>query len=129
MLQVFVFAAYFATVAEAQTALQTFCATLGVRAVYNGTSCYVMHLGVGYRYSIQKNSCQDILGYYGHLAFVRNSVLTSVINSLILVSLLCEPMLMMLKFSAVEVKLSIVSKYCTIYCIVCAYFLNLEPSV
>jgi hypothetical protein len=82
MLQLLVFAAFFMTVAEAGTALQTFCATLGVRAIYNGTSCYVFHAVAGY-YPIEKNSCHDILGYYGHLIFIKNSGVLSVFNNLI----------------------------------------------
>jgi hypothetical protein len=85
MLQLLVFAAFFMTVAEAGTALQTFCATLGGRAIYNGTSCYVFH-PVAISYPIVKNSCNDILGYYGHLVFIKNSGVLSVVYNLAVVS-------------------------------------------
>jgi hypothetical protein len=90
MLQLFVLAAFFATVAEAITALQTFCASLGPTvAAYNGTSCYVFRQ-TGFHYSVQKNSCQDILGYYGHLVFIKNSVVLSIAFTLLQVSFFCE---------------------------------------
>jgi hypothetical protein len=87
MLQLFVLAAFFATVAEATTALQTFCASGGIISIYNGTSCYVVNQN-GCRYSVAKNSCQDILGYYGHLVFMKNSVVKSIVQALLQVSFL-----------------------------------------
>jgi hypothetical protein len=90
MLHLFVLAAFFAAVAEASTALQTFCASLGTtKAAYNGTSCYVLRQ-TAYRYSVEKNSCQDILGYYGHLAFLKNSAVMSVLSYFMTVSFFCE---------------------------------------
>jgi hypothetical protein len=86
MLQLLMFAAFFMTVAEAGTALQTFCATLGGRAIYNGTSCYVFRNGYYGYYPTAKNSCNDILGYYGHLVFIKNSGVLSVVYKLVSVS-------------------------------------------